>query len=148
MSLVKQNVIAPSLAKNISAFYDICNPKGSCLLLREGGVRRVTMWGQSLKSDSPEGQSSEVQSHRVQQSDLIQERQDSSAECSETSNLLVPDPVLKSACPRSSPQICQSQIPSSNLLVPDPVLKSACPRSSPQIPFNKNYNSCFPLIPF
>ena len=124
MSLVKQNVIAPSLANNISALYDICNPKGSCLLLREGGVRRVTMWGQSLKSDSSEGQSSEVQSHRVQQSDLIQERQDSSAECSETSNLLVPDPVLKSASPRSRPQICLSQIPSSNLLVPDPVLKS------------------------
>ena len=51
----------------------------------------------------------------------------------QSSNLLLPDPVLKSASPRSRPQICLSQIQSSNLLVPDPVLKSACPRSRPQI---------------
>ena len=44
-----------------------------------GGVRRVTIWGRSLKAESPEGQSPEAKSHRVQQSDQIQEGQESSA---------------------------------------------------------------------
>ena len=48
-------------------------------LLWEGGVRRVKIWGQSL----------EAKSHRVQQSDQIQEGQES-----ESSNLRVLYPVL------------------------------------------------------
>ena len=54
------------------------------------------MWGQSLESESPEVQSPEVQSHRVQHNHLILKGQKSSANCPETSNLQVPDPVLKS----------------------------------------------------
>ena len=38
---------------------------------------------QSLKSESPEGQSPETKSHRVQQGDKIQEEQESSAKCPE-----------------------------------------------------------------
>ena len=41
------------------------------------------MLGRSLKSESPEGPSPEAKSRRVQQSDQIQEGQESSAECPE-----------------------------------------------------------------
>ena len=57
------------------------------------------MLGRSLKSESLEGQSPEAKSRRVQQSYQIQEGQESSAECSETSNLRVPDPVQRGESP-------------------------------------------------
>ena len=51
------------------------------------------MWCQSSKSDSAESQG-------VQHSDLILKGQESSAECSATSNVRVSDPVLKSPLSR------------------------------------------------
>jgi len=45
------------------------------------------MWGQSLESESLEGQSPEAQSHGVQQSDLILRGPEFNAECPDTLNL-------------------------------------------------------------
>jgi len=61
------------------------------------------MWGQSLESESPEVQSPEAKSHGVQQqSDLILKgARVCSAECPDTLNLRVPDPVFKSSLSRN-----------------------------------------------
>ena len=68
--------------------------KSYYILLWEEGVKRITIWGQSLESESPEAQSHGGPA----------ERPDSSAECPQTPNLLVPDPVLKSVQRDQSPE--------------------------------------------
>ena len=71
-------------------YYWICI-KSYFILLWEGDVKRIIMWGQSLESES-----AEAQRHKVQQKDLILKR--ARVQC----------PVFrdfKSTSPRSNPQI-------------------------------------------
>ena len=89
--------------------------KSYSILLWERGVRRIMMWGQSLESKSPEGQSPEAESHAVQQSDLI--LKGARVQC-----LVSRD--FKTANPRSSPERRESSAESLQRLESRPVLCS------------------------